>query len=427
MRPPIERSSAARALLSFALLLAVGCAGATSSRPPPLTPARAAAPTDELTPVSPEARGMDPEPLLDLATWIRDRPVPIYSLLISRGGDLVFELTTSGLGRDEAHYMMSVTKSVVSTLVGIAIDRRLLPTADASIADLVAPGSFPKPEDRERFARVTLKDVMAMSALDALDPPRSFTPEAVARQRDFLRADCRLCFALSQSLLPEPGVSFQYNDLGPQIVTGLLKQVAREAPLAFAERELFGPLGFEGYEWMHRDPSGADNGGYGLRLRPIDMQKLGLLYLRKGVWKGRRVVSSSWIDASFTPFVRSSPKLEEPDYGWFWWAASYGARLRAHEARGWKGQRIAVFPEEDLVVTMTGYVEDGSERALFDRVIEDYVAPSLRRGARARPPREGVGAELAAVLDEVRRGPLRGPQSREPRMIPSKERKEPLR
>ena len=224
---------------------------------------------------------------------------------------------------------------------------------------------------------------------------------------------------LGQPIVAEPGSTFLYTDEGPVIATAILTSATHERVLRFAEDNLFRPLGFANYEWMHEDPSGIANGGYGLRLRPIDMQKFGVLYLNGGVWNGTQLVSRSWIEQSFEPWMHSTAKARTPDYGWYWWAESFGAGWDAHLASGWKGQRIIVIPAQGLVVTMT-YVEDGSEHALTARIIEDFIEPAVEHGRNhtlvANP---AVSAALARVLADVHRGPLRGPARPEPRMVPS--------
>ena len=89
------------------------------------------------------------------------------------------------------------------------------------------------------------------------------------------------------------------------LAVGALQYVTGKGALEFAEEALFRPLDFRNYEWMHQDVSGIDNGGYGLRLRPIDMQKFGILYLHHGNWNGKQLISKNWVDSSFEPWNRS--------------------------------------------------------------------------------------------------------------------------
>jgi CubicO group peptidase (beta-lactamase class C family) len=158
-------------------------------------------------------------------------------------------------------------------------------------------------------------------------------------------------------------------------------------------------------------------GGYGLRIRPLDMQKFGVLYLHGGVWNGAQVVPRAWVERTFTPWIRTDPARRAPNYGWYWWADHYGPGWDAHLAHGWRGQRIVVVPAQGVVVTMTAYVEDNTETALIARIIEDYIEPSVAHGAVHADP--AADRALARVLDEVHRGPMRGPARPEPRMIPA--------
>ncbi|HEX3345416.1 MAG TPA: serine hydrolase [Polyangiaceae bacterium] len=403
-----------RLLAAIFLTLTGSCASAPPSPSPGPASSTNSPRAPEIDVSTPEAQGMARAPMVQLARWIRDTPVPIFSLLVSRHGKLVFELYTSSFDRDDAHYLMSVTKSVVSALVGIAVDRHLVPGPDATVGDLLPRGLFPSDADQARFRGLTLRQVMGMQGLDAPDPPRDKSPEALARYHRFWTAPSRLRFVLAEPLL---GQGFQYNDATPTLATGVLRQAAGESVLRFAEETLFGPMGFRNEEWMHEDPSGLDNGGYGLRLRPVDMQKLGLLYLHHGVWNGRQLVSAEWVARSFQPWNRSKPDAAQPDYGWFWWAYDFGPGWSAHVANGWKGQRIAVFPDQDIVLTMTGCIDDGTEHALFEELVKKVLIPSVTEGATATLP--GNPGELAALLDDVHRGPPRLGDWIEYRMVPS--------
>jgi CubicO group peptidase (beta-lactamase class C family) len=330
----------------------------------------------------------------------------------------VYELYTSSLTRDHAHYQMSVTKSVVSALVGIAIDRGLLSGPNAPITEILPPQLFRSDADVARFRSVTIHHVLGMSALDAPDPPRVTTPEAVARHQRFRTAPNRLKFALEQPLLATPGRDYQYNDVTPMLAVGVLQYAARTTALDFAEEALFRPLGFRNYEWMHQDRSGIDLGGFGLRLRPIDMQKFGVLYLNGGTWRGHSLISRGWIERSFIPWNRSRPDGREPDYGWFWWRYASRSGWTAHIANGWKGQRIAVLPRQKIVVTMTGCIEDRSPNVVFNDLLDRFVVASVRGDG---PLRHDTAARsrLDALLEDVRTGPSRIAATTEERMVPS--------
>jgi CubicO group peptidase (beta-lactamase class C family) len=128
------------------------------------------------------------------------------------------------------------------------------------------------------------------------------------------------------------------------LATGLIQYAPGKTALEFAEENLFRPMGFRNYEWMHQDRSGVDNGGYGLRLRPIDMQKFGLLYLNGGMWRERRLISEQWVKESFVPWNRTAPDLRQPNYGWFWWSYDAGRGWTALLANAGKASVSPCFP-----------------------------------------------------------------------------------
>ena len=370
---------------------------------------------------TPEAEGVDPNALIRLAEWVQADDAPIFSLLISRHGKLVFELYTSKLTRADAHYVMSVTKTFLSAAVGIAIDRHLISSIDEPVSDALPAGVFGSDANRERFRAVTVKDVLGMSALDSPVFPHQKTPDAVDRLKRFNQSENRLDFSLKENLLPSPGTSFLYTDTTPELAVGMVTLASHETAFDFLKESLFDPLGFQNEEWMHEDERGFDYGAVGLRVRPIDMQKFGNLYLHGGTWNGKQIVSKSWVDASFTPWIAADAKRAEPTYGYFWWTGKYGS-LVTHEANGWKGQRIAVVPEKDLVVTMTAYIEPDesgatmTERMVFTKIMNKLIAPALLDAPLAADP--DADARLRRLLYEIQNHALRVPANAEERMIP---------
>ncbi len=366
---------------------------------------------------TPAAEGMREDELVKLTKWISDTPsMPIFSILVSRHGKLVYELYTSSIDRDDAHYMMSVTKSVLSALIGIAIDRGAMKPPETPVIDMLPSSLLAREEDRERLRPLTLMRVMGMSGLDAPDPPRDNSPEATARYHTFWTAPNRLVAALKQPILAD---GFQYNDSTPTLAIGALQYSVHESALDFAEKNLFGPLGFRNYEWMHEDATGIDNAGYGLRLRPIDMQKFGITFLDHGAYGGKQIVPRAWVEQSFRSWNKSKPDNPAPDYGWFWWRYDFGPRWVALVANGWKGQRIAIFPEQDIVLTMTAAIEDGTEHELFSDLVTKVLKPSIENGS---------GATHTRALDDLVASVQHAPRFADFiqfRMVPSKTPKSP--
>jgi CubicO group peptidase (beta-lactamase class C family) len=373
----------------------------------------------------PDEVGMDARPLLALTDWIGRSRAPVLSLVVSKDGRVVYELYTSGATREDAHYWMGVTAGVTSALVGVVMDRGLVAGPDVRISDVLPADLFPSESARARFRDVTLADVLAMSALDAPIPPEDTSPPSVALGDRFRRSKDRVRFALEQPLVESPGTTFRLSELTPEIAVGVVQYATGKSAFDLAREALFDPMGFRHEEWLYEDADGQDTGAYGLRARPVDMQKLGLLYLHDGIWGGRRLLSSEWIRTSFTPRVRRG-SAAYPNYGAYWNTMSFGdgiardanpRRFVAHVLAGWKGQRVAVFPEDGLVVTMTGVFDPSGDAGVFSRILREFILPSISGPDVVPDP--ALRVPLHAMIEAVRAAPSPLPVPVERRLAPS--------
>jgi CubicO group peptidase (beta-lactamase class C family) len=361
--------------------------------------------------------GVDEVKLLDLAQRIEDDPrLSIFSLLISKNGKLIFELYTGQIKPDESHYLMSVTKSVLSTLIGIAVDQGKIPSTTTPISELVPAELFKSKMDIQEFRKVNLQNVMGMSALNTPDPPRDMSASAIERQNNYLKSRNYLKFVLGQPLLKNVGTDFLYNDETPSLASGVLSYKTQLSAFDYGCQTLFKELECKNMEWMHQDLTGINMGGYGLRLRPIDMQKIGITILQKGKWKDKQVLSSRWVETIFQPYISNAGDSAPPNYGWYWWHPNYGSGKAFLEANGWKGQRIAIQPELGLVVTMTGCLEPEkfNEGAIFSELMAKYIIPAAEGPSSCAP-----GNSLDELLQKINKGQARHNRAMEGRMIPS--------
>jgi CubicO group peptidase (beta-lactamase class C family) len=379
---------------------------------------------------SPENESVDITELIALTQWVKSNNDPILSILISRNGKVVYQLYTSGLDPQEAHYIFSASKSVLSALTGVCIDRKLLPPTSTPINQMLPRDWFPSDTAYTTFGTVTLKDVLAMSALDAPIAPHFTTPEAIKRNLDYFYAENRTKYALTQKVFRHPGKDFLYTDVTCALVSGAIECATHQSLFDFGNSALFEPMGFENQEWMHEDRSGIDNGAYGLRLRPIDMQKFGVLYLNQGTWDGKQLISPAWVHESYHPWIATEAMfLKHPNYGSYWWKVYHAPNgWTGEDAIGWKGQYIAVFSKWNTVVTMTALFEDNGENAVFTQIIKNFVAPAIvKKELYVRPDEATLAAQkqqLAALLDQIQSAPSRLKRNDENRVIPSIEPKE---
>jgi CubicO group peptidase (beta-lactamase class C family) len=295
----------------------------------------------------------------------------VHSVLVARGGKLVFERYFKGSdeinGRrvesvtfDAAtlHNIKSVSKSVASLALGIAIDRGLIRSVDEPIF-----GFFPElsdlrsPEkDRLRLAHA-LTMTMGLKWVEAVPDNEGNNDE----QRMHMAPDpCR--YVLSLPATAPPGQEFFYNTGALTLVSAIVRKATGRPLDEFARAVLFEPLGIAGFDWI-RVKGDADAGG-GLRLRPRDMAKIGQLVLAGGRWNDRQVVSKAWIDASTTPRTEASSNYS---YGYLWYLGRSpfnGREVHWPAGLGRGGQSIRIVPELDLVVVVTaGYYQDYSSQA----------------------------------------------------------------
>ena len=312
----------------------------------------------------------------------------IHSILIVKDGKLVFEEYFMGYswdydddqfrgdlidyGMDTTHNMASVTKSVTSVLVGIAIDQGFIGNVDEKVFSY-----FPKYTDlsNEGKASITLEHLLTMTSgleWNEMQVPLSDWNNDLVQL--FIVPD-PIKYILAKPLITEPGTSWYYNGGGTNILGEVIREATGMRMDAFAEKYLFASLGITDYAWDFIWPDMVHASG-NLELRPRDMAKLGSLFLNGGIWGDNRIVSEEWIDQSTQGYI--SPQWAD-GYGYQWWLKTYhsdSSVIDSYYAAGWGGQRISVFPSLDMVVVFTGgnYTEDEP----VDEIIERHIIPAVR-------------------------------------------------
>ncbi len=308
-----------------------------------------------------ESEGMAPDKIDRLLQAIEGGDFSkVDSVLIARHGKLVLEAYFNGFERDMKHDLQSVTKSVASALVGIAIDRGFIADVDQPLSNFY-PERWPKVfKDKAAKSRITLEHLLTMTAGFDAEENWGVGPRRVD---DMRRSEDWYLFALDLPLARPPGERFSYNSPTAFLVGGVVAQAAGEPLPAFAKEALFEPLGITDYCWSIA-PGGGALTNSDLFMRPRDMAKFGQLYLDQGLWNGRRVISEDWVRVSTNHLVDSARpdparKLaSERGYGYLWWTrrapAAPDPTFDLFLATGNGGQKIFVFPTLELVVVFTG-------------------------------------------------------------------------
>ncbi|HEY7697424.1 MAG TPA: serine hydrolase, partial [Vicinamibacteria bacterium] len=183
-------------------------------------------------------------------------------------------------------------------------------------------------------------------------------------------------FVLDQNMAADPGKVFVYNSGVTELLGQILRNATGKDPDTYAGERLFGPLGIEGWYWK-KTPSGLSDTEGGLYLAPRDLAKIGYLYLKDGVWEGKRILPEGWVAESTAPaVVASTTPGRERKYGFQWWLLPYEGSKRAWAgaALGYGGQFLFVVPEYELIAVFTGWnIYDGPSLAAplaLERVID---------------------------------------------------------
>ncbi len=318
-----------------------------------------------------ESRILDQSRITELLTRIRAQEYgDIHSLLIYKDDSLIVEEYFGVSHRDELHVCYSVTKSVTSALIGIAVDKGWIPDLDAPLLNSFLYDSLQNQSAWKSSIR--LRDVLSMSAgfqWDEWSYPYTDSRNDVSKlsaSPDWMK------YMLDLPVIHQPGTRFTYNSGCTMLLSGVLQNATEYSAANYAAQNLFSPLGIDSVIWSS-GPNGISNTGWGLRLRAADMLKLGRLFLQRGIWNGQRIVSESWVDSS-TSFKISIDGVF--DYGYQWWrfapTSLTAAVLRTNDvffANGWGGQFIIVVPHLNMVVVSTGgNFLSGNEALAFFRL-----------------------------------------------------------
>jgi len=261
------------------------------------------------------------------------------SFLIMHEGKIVYESYKPGQNAEKPHAMNSVTKSVVSALVGIAIKDGYIGSVQDKVMDyypeaVIAPG-------QESKRNMTIEHLLTMTA--------GLPGDVMENCFTCLDAEDAGLAAFETPQVSAPGEQFIYSSgASMQCLVGIVERATGKNLFAYAQEKLFGPLGMTSVAWLAA-ADGSSTGGFGISMTSRDMLRFGYLYLNDGMWDGQRILPEGWVE-------QSKPKeAENKAYGYLFWGSKIDKKLGAsYAARGMYGQVICVYPEKDLVVVRTG-------------------------------------------------------------------------
>lgn len=332
----------------------------------------------------------------ELLRQLSERDMRVHSMLVHWRGRTVFDLWQWPHEPTLKHKIHSATKSFTGTAVGFAEAEGLL-DLDAPVVsffDVAAPS--------ENLRRMRVRDLLTM---------RTGHARGLSGATTRLRTTGWVEEFLAEPVVEPPGGEFRYSSTTSHVLSAIVQQVAGEPVDSYLRPRLFDPLGIEDFTWEH-DPVGVASGGNGLSMRPGDLLKFGVLYLRDGVWQDRQVLPTGWVRRASTLHVERAisgawngrelvpppaDAVADSGYGYQFWVTEDGI----YDASGIFGQECMVFPEFDGVVVVTGAMGDPSYhdlpdmlRTAFRRMFTsgDFEAPEwIERARRPEPLAAGTG------------------------------------
>ncbi len=327
---------------------------------------------------------IDSTQIINLTNEILTGQYNIHSLLLLRDNKLVYEnyftgrdeIFANSMGevphnKDSLHDCRSVTKSVISACIGIAIEQKLIRSVDDSVFSYLTKYQAYALGSRRN---VTIKHLLTMSAGIAWNERVPYSDSTNSELRMLASGD-PIAFVLSQPRENEPGMSWNYSGGCTQLLAAILESVSGERVDVFANHNLFEPLGIQAYAWYKR-ADGTCWAPSGLRLRSRDIAKFGLLYLNGGRYNEKQIIPPDWVVES----LKDQIKQGQEGYGYqFWcsWGSAAGKRVSVVQAIGFGGQRICLIPalRVSIIVTAGNYNELSD---LPDKMISTFILPAIK-------------------------------------------------
>jgi CubicO group peptidase (beta-lactamase class C family) len=331
-------------------------------------------PTSEWQAVDPASVGFNIEKLSAIEPKIKSEYSNINGIIVVRNGFIAYEKYFNSNGPDNAHHVTSVTKSILSALIGIAIDAGYIKDVDQKVLEFF-PEYAPEADEKQK-REITIRHLLTMTA------PYPFADwneplDQLCMQPDWVK--------YTLDMLGQQGSvgAFKYCTAGAHLLSVIITRSTGQSAREFANERLFKPIGMKeipDYEmksfefedlfgervkgWVE-DPTGHSTGGWGLTLNPRDMARFGYLYLNCGLWNDNQIISRQWI--------AESTAINPNNYGYLWWLREEDG-LFTYSAVGDGGNIICCIPEKDLVVAIASeFIIDPKDQW---SLIKEYILPN---------------------------------------------------
>lgn len=301
----------------------------------------------------PEEVGMDSQGLIAAYDYAANPAINTEGLIIIRRGYIVGEAYMNGFGPDDRHESYSVAKSFLGAVVGIAINRGVIGSADDPVSQYMTQWQAPGVPAVKR--RITIKHLLTMSSGLQWDEGEYYGDNRTDDIFLIIQTGDYVQYMLDKASEYEPGTRWRYSSGDSILLSGVLQEAAGMSTFEYAREHLFNPIGIPDVNW-YSDNAGHTVGGWGIEATLREYAKFGYLYLREGQWDGQQVVPAEWVRESLSPVSQNIDF-----YGYQWWLApvfdnyrDYGIPDGMFLAWGIYTQQIFVIPELELVIVRLG-------------------------------------------------------------------------
>ncbi len=332
---------------------------------------------------TPEAEGVSSEHIIKFLDAVANSKHEFHSIMILRHGKVVAEGWWNPYRPDLKHTLYSLSKSFTATAIGFAVSEKKLSIDDKVVSFF--PDETPS-SISPKLEVLQVKHLLGMSVGQEPDPTGK-----VAVRDNWARA------FFSIPLIHEPGTKFLYNSAGTYMLSAIVQKVTGEKTVDYLRPRLFQPLGIVGEDW-EVDGQGINTGGWGLRLKTEDIAKFGQLFLQKGIWNGKQILPSAWIEEASTMKIMQEPDAPQTKKDSSDWLQGYGyqmwrSRNNSYRGDGAFGQYMLVLPEKDAVIAITS--ETSSMQEELDLVWK-HLLPAFQD--KKLPANRKVNKKLKARL-----------------------------
>ena len=321
-------------------------------------------PSDEWVTANPAELNLSSSKIEEMYDYIQNNSINLHSVLIVRKNYIIDENFLENYVRREdknfapnwmvpteanhTHYIWSCTKSIISLLIGIAMEMGYIDNLNQTLYEFFE--DYWKPSYSTIKKNITIRQLLTHTS--------GFPSGEYSTNQSYIEE------SLDEFLLFYPGTNLTYSNTGCFLLSAIINITTGQKTSEFAREYLFEPIGISQEDWSwEEDYLGITNGAYGINFTPRVMARIGILCLNNGSWNGTEVVPESWIHTSTTPFTHIWSS-----YGYLWWL-----KPEYYFAEGRNGQLIAIIPEYDIIVIFTAEMPPGSFRTHYDYIINTFI------------------------------------------------------